>query len=151
MLQNFSFKKKKCLNCEADLPRGRKSLFCEKCEPQTFPGDPRPSPKKETNVGDCFLPDDLVEDQIKNMPEGKNFYTVPWAMFADSNRQLFVVGTYTYESNIMGTVHMKIRKENGIILVDRKSIGNQKYSPGTPCYMGVTEADYIPARIVENL
>jgi hypothetical protein len=135
----------KCLICEEVLPEGRNSLFCEKCEPDEN------IPSEETLTVEEYLPSEMLEDIISNMKEGDVGYTVPWAMFAGEDRRMYIVGTYSIHIVPGGTVHMRITKRNGEILIDKSSITDEKYTPGSPCYVGVTERDYIPVKLVSYL
>lgn len=84
------------------------------------------------------------------MEDGEIGYAVPWAMFADETRGLFIVGPYPVHSQPGGTVCMKIKKSDGQVLVDKNSIGGHKYAPCRPVYVGVSSDTYIPVRLVET-
>lgn len=139
------FQPGKCLNC------GEKAqdhnLFCVSCDPNmtNFKSDP------QLSVGVAsFLPPALEENTVRHIEEGRVYYTVPWAMFADPNRQLFIVGTYSISEEERGTCHLRVKKMKGQIYVDSSSIRDHKYNPGTPCYMGVGEDEYIPVCLVDS-
>jgi len=152
MLSIFNFKRNKCLNCEKKLPRSWVGLFCEACEPkETVQKQTTNRSPVQTPVAEEYLPDDLLEDTIATMGEGETAYTLPWAMFANPSRRLFIVGTYPIFKKPEGTIQLRITKKNGEILVDKSSIGDRLYSPGEPCYVGVSECDYIPIKLVRHL
>lgn len=86
-----------------------------------------------------FLPEELEEDTIGRMSPGDEGYTVPWAMFVDMDRGLWINREYSVDENEMGTCHMRIRMlENGTVCVYTHTIGDHKYSLGSDwVHMGV--------------
>ncbi len=82
------------------------------------------------------LPETLEEQTIDKMLPGDKGYTVPWAMYAEPNRDLFLNGKYSVQSQPGGTVQMHIERTETGVIVDQKTIGKQKYSLGGVHYVG---------------
>ena len=55
--------------------------------------------------------------QIKNMQDGMEAYTVPWAMYAERDGKLWLNGNYTIHTSPGGTVQMKVKKLMGVFFV----------------------------------
>ncbi|MFZ2663838.1 MAG: hypothetical protein WAX66_00530 [Patescibacteria group bacterium] len=132
-------KRRTCLNCGRGMTLERNSLFCENCEP---------SNEKTGEKGTSFLPSSMKEPTISGLAVGQVAFTLPWAMFADTNERLMIVESYPAEERPGGTVQMRIVKSNGNILVDRGSIQNEKYTPCVPCYAGVSSDQYVPVTLL---
>ena len=94
-----------------------------------------------------YLPEDMEETTIAQMVPGQEGYTVPWAMWADSERQLWINGKYDIQKSPFGTAHMHIKmSQNKTIIVYKNSIVGEKYSLGDPCFVG--GALPIPAELI---
>jgi hypothetical protein len=78
-----------------------------------------------------ILPETYEENLIEGMLPGDTGYTVPWAMWADKNRKLWINRKYTIHDTPGGTVALKIKMlRGGIVQVYSYSIGKHKYTPG---------------------
>lgn len=95
-----------------------------------------------------MLPETYEEFVIERMSDGDTAYVVPWAMFADKDRRLWLVGSYQIQDEPFGTASMKIEKKGDELLVDADTIGDHRYIPGSPRYMGVDEDDFVPASLL---
>ena len=142
------FRKNTCLNPSCSKKAERGQLFCGECSAEEDM-EAKSQPSDSQGPRD-HLPEEMTEDSVVRMRDGEEGYVVPWAMFANPQRRLFIVGTYTVHVKPGGTVQMKIKKQGETILVDRKTIRGEKYSPGMPCYMGVSKKDYLPVQLIEG-
>lgn len=87
-----------------------------------------------------YLPEDMEENTISNMSPGDTGYTLPWGMFADKDRRLWINGNYPVYKAPGGTVKMHITMlPNRTVQVSRASIRGEKYSIGGGCYVGAFE------------
>jgi len=74
-----------------------------------------------------MLPESFEENTIEQMLPGDRGYTVPWAMFPDQNRVLWINGHYTIDSEPFGTGHMLIERTKTGVIVYQNTIGDHKY------------------------
>ncbi|MFH1635787.1 MAG: hypothetical protein ABIG63_17485 [Chloroflexota bacterium] len=90
------------------------------------------------------LPEDRYEKTIKEMPPGTMGWTVPWAMYADEDGELWVNGNYPLFPDSGGTVTMLVgRTPMGVVVNICKC--DTKWSRSIPCYAG----DFTPLRVEE--
>lgn len=82
------------------------------------------------------LPDENEEIGLKDLLDGEVVYTVPWAMFADRQGNLWLNGNYTFRDKPMGTLRMKVSKMRGEYIVDISHCQYHKWSRGEPGYVG---------------
>jgi hypothetical protein len=96
-----------------------------------------------------YLSEDMEEDTIGVMSDGDTGYCVPWAVFADSNRKLWINKTYTVHGFSGGTVQLRIRRIGDRYFIDNHSIKkcHHKWTPGDPHYVGQIESDFAPVSI----
>lgn len=94
-----------------------------------------------------FLPEELEQITIDGLLEGESAYVVPWAMWADSERTLYINGNYSAHFQAGGTVHMRITRRGDVIEVDRHTIGDHRYTPGPSGFVG-GDVRAIPVRLV---
>lgn len=92
------------------------------------------------------LPEAYEENTIAEMLPGDEGYTVPWAMWADEDRVLWINGKYSFTKNVFGTSHLRIKRTQAGVIVYQNSIGDHRYSPGRACYVG--GADPLPVDLV---
>ena len=134
----------KCLNCGEDAPMP--NLFCVRCDPNS----PMFVPDDSVSGG-SLLPYNFEQATIAGIEENKVYYTLPWAMFADSRRRLFIFGNYPVSDHEHGTSHLRIKKVNGVIHVDKASIKDHKYNPGPVSYIGASEKEHLPVLLVDDI
>ena len=92
----------------------------------------------------------VAEDTIACMEEGKEGYVVPWAIFADLRGDFFISGSDTVWTDPNRNAKVKIKKQDGIILVDRHTI-TKKYNPPGQRYAGDEPVrDYLPVQLVDG-
>lgn len=99
-----------------------------------------------------LLPEELEEDTVRRMKSGDIGYTVPWAMWADAKRQLWINNGYSVEPNPFGTACMKIKRviQNDFdgVIVFRRTIGDHRYTPtGTRPYFSNGEEGDLPVML----
>lgn len=82
------------------------------------------------------LPETYEETTIEHMLPGDTGYTVPWAMWADSERNLWIRGDYSVFVQPGGTGQLHITRTKDGIIVSEHSIGNHKYSIGNQRFVG---------------
>ena len=75
------------------------------------------------------LPGELTQLLIAHMKVGDSGYTVPWAMWADVNGDLWIHGGYPVWSESGGTGHMHIERTETDMRVRKSTIGDYKYTP----------------------
>ena len=83
-----------------------------------------------------LLPESYEEDTIANMLPGEKGYTVPWAMWADDSRVLWIHGGYSVVKKPHGTAHMKIQRTELGVIVFQATIGDHRYQPGGSSFVG---------------
>ena len=79
------------------------------------------------------LPEAYEEKTIVGMLPGDVGYTVPWAMGADANRELWVNGDYTVSdmpSPGNTTVKMKIERTQTGVIVYLNTVGDYRFNLG---------------------
>ena len=86
------------------------------------------------------LPETYEENIINRMVSGDIGYTVPWAMYADEDRLLWINSSYSISTRPSGTVQLRIERTRDGVRVDESTIGDHKYSVGKPHYVG----EFIP-------
>ena len=92
------------------------------------------------------LPDELVEVTIADLIEGEVVYTVPWALFADGDGNLWINGNFSFDHEPHGTLHMMIEKRGKFIAVVKKTIGDYRFSKSEPSFVG--GANWMPVVLV---
>ena len=90
------------------------------------------------------LPDSLVEETIRDLAIGETAFTVPWAMFADRPKRLWIILSYPFTLQPHGTMQMEIRRTAQGVQVKSSTLGDFRY---TPEELG-TESDYLPVELV---
>lgn len=136
----------KCLNCGEDAPMP--NLFCVLCDPNST----MLAQDGYDSIGSgSLLPYSFEQATIAGIEENKVYYTLPWAMFADSRRRLFILGSYPVSDHEHGTSHLRIKKVKGLIYVDKASIGDHRYNHGPASYFGVSEKEYLPVYLVDDI
>jgi hypothetical protein len=56
----------------------------------------------------AILPDHMVLETIKDMPLGGVGYCVPWAVYANEKKELFLNARYSYKTDEFGNHAMRI-------------------------------------------
>lgn len=75
------------------------------------------------------LPRSMETVTLADMPVGLTAYTVPWAMYADRDRKLWLDPNFTFERRSGGTVRMRItRIEEGFQV---GYVPGETYEPGS--------------------
>ncbi|MET8827090.1 caspase family protein [Streptomyces sp. NPDC004610] len=98
-------------------------------------GAPLPVVPEYAPVPDsALLPEDMQPDTISGMEVGAVAYTLPWAMWADENRRLWLHPDYPADAQPGGTVEMKIQRVPGGYHVWAPP--DHHYQPGPPAYVG---------------
>ena len=89
------------------------------------------------------LPNDLRERTLQDMKPGEAAWTVPWAMFVESDSRLWLNGNYTALTEAMGTAQMHIKREEGGYVVSLRRCPNERWSMGA-CFVG----DFEPLPVI---
>jgi len=76
------------------------------------------------------LPEALEERTIYRMLPGDAGYTLPWAVWADADRELWINGDYSYTDQIEGTSTLRIRRTESGVEVDFSTVGDCRHSVG---------------------
>ena len=82
------------------------------------------------------LPENLESVGLKDILENQSVYTVPWAMYADNNRMLWLNGNYTFGDQPHGTQQMRVIKMNGEYICDVSRCKDHSWSCGGNQFMG---------------
>ncbi|MEU9332298.1 caspase family protein [Streptomyces sp. NPDC048290] len=89
----------------------------------------------ESAEGDAaLLPEDMQPATISGMEVGAVAYTLPWAMWADEHRRLWLHPDYPADEHPGGTVEMKIQRVPGGYHVWAPP--DHHYQPGPPAFVG---------------
>lgn len=92
------------------------------------------------------LPENMEQPTIGMMSPGDTGYTVPWAMWVDDNRQMWLNPQYPVSAIPAGTSHMRIRRVINGAVVYKETIGDYKYTPSHDSgYFGSAAIQFIPA------
>ena len=86
------------------------------------------------------IPDHLITIGIADMLVGESGWTVPWAMYADYDGELYINGKYPFEMNKHGTVAMLIRRSDKGFVVDTAECGEHKWSLTGDIFVGGADA-----------
>lgn len=82
----------------------------------------------------AILPKTKEGNQLKDLQPGNEVYTVPWAMYADSNGELWLNGNYDYDIRPRGIMKMKVQNTPNGYIVDISNCGdftwNKHEQPG---------------------
>jgi len=81
------------------------------------------------NIMHAVVPEERanVDISIASMDEGQSGWTVPWAMFHDSQRKFWLNGAYTLNDSPGGTVQMHVRRDPDGWHVDCTSCRNHRW------------------------
>lgn len=82
------------------------------------------------------LPESLEEVGLKDIVEGETVYTVPWAMYADYNGELWLNGNYSIHNQRGGTVQMGVTKKHGEYICDVSYCKSHGWSRGGGQFVG---------------
>jgi len=74
--------------------------------------------------------EELEEKTIYRMLPGDTGYTLPWAVWADADRELWINGDYSYDDEALGTSHLRIRRTESGVEVDFSTVGDYQYRVG---------------------
>ena len=97
--------------------------------------------------GQSTLPEAYREVTIMNdLDDGKTGYTMPWAMFADKKRRLWINGAYPFSVSPSGTSSLEIRRVGKIIQVRKDSLGDRTLGGGN--FVGASKSDFLPVQLV---
>ena len=92
----------------------------------------------------AILPEDMEQETIIRMSPGDSAWCVPWAVWVDGGRNLWISGDYTIEKEPGGTVAMKITRTPEGVKVDRESLSHYfggQYKFSINCERGWTPDD----------
>lgn len=95
------------------------------------------------------LPESLESFTIAKMLPGDTAYTLPWAMWADENRALWINGNYPIRERPGGTVQLFIKRTETGVTVDMSTIGDHTYDPGPCPFVGGNRATHLPVKLVK--
>lgn len=88
----------------------------------------------------ALLPDAEIDAvrTIEKMDYGDSGWTVPWAMYADTQRRMWLHGSYDIHPATGGTVQMRVsRTAEGLWVVDASECSDSKWEPRkNPGYAG---------------
>ena len=87
----------------------------------------------------------LEETEIKHMLQGETGWSVPWAMYSDKSRQLWLNGNYAIKENPRGTLSLKIKRTKDGYEVDVSECENYRWSCHESCYVG----EFEPIRVAK--
>ena len=84
------------------------------------------------------LPRGMADEDVSIavMGVGHTGWTVPWAMYADANRGLWLNGNYTIHKGPMGTVSMRVWRDEEGWHVDASRCGHDRHWSTNPAYVG---------------
>lgn len=74
------------------------------------------------------LPDFLEQRKLSDLMIGETVWTVPWAMFADDDGDLWLYGNFSYHEGPGGTVSMKVSKTGSGYVVDISECKDYRWS-----------------------
>jgi hypothetical protein len=77
-----------------------------------------------------LLPECYEEPTIWGMTPGDQGYTLPWAMWPDDHRKLWINGDYPVQDQAEKTMQLRIERTKRGVIVDQRTIGAHRYSPG---------------------
>lgn len=74
------------------------------------------------------LPKSMETVTLADMAVGTSGYTVPWAMYADQDRKLWLDPGFTFEERSGGTVQMRVTRTDEGFRV--RHVPGETYEPG---------------------
>ena len=83
-----------------------------------------------------LLPEYKETITIKDMILGEEGFVVPWAMFANPDRTLWLNGNYTFGREPGGTVQMLVKKVTGGYEIDVSLCPDKTWLPVGANYVG---------------
>ena len=87
-------------------------------------------------IANALLSDDIEERTISQMLPGESGWALPWGMYADTDRKLWLNGKYGIHDEPGGTVEMRVKRVNGGFEVDISCCRDSTWSPGGDSYVG---------------
>lgn len=99
-------------------------------------------------MSQASLPRQLEGPTIATMEFGRAYYTVPWAMWADADRLLWLHPDYPAESSPGGTVQMRIELRDDGYHVWPPSDASHKPQERSG-FVGGTSQPFIPVAMLE--
>jgi len=91
------------------------------------------------------LPEGLEELTVDLLIDGQDGYVVPWAMWVDLDRRMWIHPKYGVDKEPGGTCHMRIQREGDVIVVFQKTIGDHRYTPSAfPGFVSPADTQYLP-------
>jgi hypothetical protein len=91
------------------------------------------------------LPEEFERETIERMLPGDEGFTEPWAMYAETDRTLWINGRYLVRPQPAGTAHLKIKRTSKGVIVYKDTIGDCRYTPAGP------GGDVVPVAIAVEL
>jgi hypothetical protein len=86
----------------------------------------------------------MTQRCIKDMKVGDEYWTVPWAMYADLDGELWLNSNYSFHSEPGGTVEMKVIRMGHGFMVDISKC-DRRWNEGEPNYSN----EFVPEPVVE--
>ena len=84
-------------------------------------------------MGTQTLPEYMEQETIRNMSTGENGYTLPWSIWVDSNRQMWINGNYPVSRTAHGNRSLKIERGHSFVRVYKSTLGDSKFQPSAQC------------------
>jgi hypothetical protein len=145
---------RECIRCASPLSPGAGPCGACRQERQARRTAPRPQPPQEStatprHVAPCpvevrqaRLPAVLRETTIATMKPGRTYYTVPWAMRADTDGRLWLYPGHMADVRRCGTVEMRVElREDGYHVWP---VPGKVYAPGA------AGGDLVPVAVLEG-
>lgn len=76
------------------------------------------------------LPAGYEEHTLATLKEGETAYTVPWLMWADEDRKLWITAHAPIWTAPVGPATLRVKREVGAVRVWASTIGAERYKPG---------------------
>ncbi len=91
------------------------------------------------------LPNKYKKQNLHDILVGETVYTVPWAMYADENCDLWLNGNYSFYDSPMGTATMSVSRTKRGYIVDIFSCSGHYWNCSKPAYVG----KFVPIPVIE--
>ncbi|HEY5988233.1 MAG TPA: hypothetical protein VIV12_17935 [Streptosporangiaceae bacterium] len=103
---------------------------------------------EQSGARQARLPRNWEQPTIATMEFGQTLYTVPWAMRADEDRQLWLHPDFPTENAPQGTVMMRVElRDDGYHVWP---VSNHSYQPAPAVFAGKTSQPFIPVAVLHG-
>jgi hypothetical protein len=84
----------------------------------------------------AILDESLEEITLDDLVDGQEVYTVPWAMYVEKDRTVWLNGSYSFCLEPRGTNRLKVIRQNSQYACDITLCRDSRWSANGPMFFG---------------